>query len=361
MDASKKAALVAVLTRYKQLQARHLLHVQKLHEEDRKRRRAAILALLQSRRMSSLRTGTEWEAMLSMDDHTFTRHFRIAKYQYEYLLAKLQEGGLKSEHSQGVPPIPAPKKLLMFLWFMANRSGLRVLSDKFDVSQSSVHRVTHQVLTVMLGLGSDFIAWPNGSQKRASAVAFRRICGLDRVIGVIDGCHIKLQRPSERGGDFMNHRSYYSVLLQGIVNEQGRFIDVFAGLPGMVQDARMLTESHFYPESQEKMGEYFLLGDSAYAERAFPFIITPTQDDGTLSEADLRRNTKISQGMSIVEQAFGRMKCRWKRLRDLQTTRLDRVVMIILAACCLHNLSLGTFDVCQHYPHDCPRQDDDNV
>lgn len=38
----------------------------------------------------------------------------------------------------------------------------------------------------------------------------------------------------------MNSKSFYSVLLQGIVDARGQFIDVFAGAPGTVQGAEDL-------------------------------------------------------------------------------------------------------------------------
>ena len=191
-----------------------------------------------------------------------------------------------------------------------------------------------------------------------SSAAFQRTSGLDGVIGAIDGCHIRDQRPPIRGGDYI--KSYYSVLLQGIVNDEGRFIDLFVGPPGRVRDARMLRGSTFYANWQEKMEDYRLLGDSAYIGQAFPFIITPKRDNGALTDADHQQNFYISRGRVIVEQAFGRMKCKWRRLRDLQNTRMDIVVMIIMAACFLHNFALETVDGCDEHPTGCPRHEDGN-
>ncbi len=91
-----------------------------------------------------------------------------------------------------------------------------------------------------------------------SAAVFHRVCGLTGVTGVIDGCHIRVQRPPIRGGDYTNCKAFYSVLLQGIVDERGCFIDIFAGPPGRVHDVRMLRASTFYNELQDKMGEYCL-------------------------------------------------------------------------------------------------------
>ena len=112
----------------------------------------------------------------------------------------------------------------------------------------------------------------------------------------------------------------------------------------------MLRGSTFYANWQEKMEDYRLLGDSAYIGQAFPFIITPKRDNGALTDADHQQNFYISWGRVIVEQAFDRMKCKWRRLRDLQNTRMDIVVMIIMAACFLHNFALETVDGCDEHP-----------
>lgn len=46
------------------------------------------------------------------------------------------------------------------------------------------------------------------------------------IAGAIDGCHIKIQRPHVRGGDYLNRKGYYSVVLQAVVD------DIFVGAPG---------------------------------------------------------------------------------------------------------------------------------
>lgn len=298
--------------------------------------------------------------MLNMDDHTFSRHLPVTKPQFEYVMMKLQDNGIQKPHSKGLPPVPATKKVLMFLRYMANQNSFREMSDKFDVSQSTAHRIILQALNIMCTIGSSFISWPKTCEKAASAAAFHRLCGLSGVIGAIDGCHIRVQRPPIRGGNYMNRKSFYSVLLQGIVDERGRFIDIFAGPPGKVHDARMLRASDFYTTWQEKMGDNSLLGDSAYIAQAFPFVITPKRDNGALTEADELQNSRISRGRVVVEQAFGRMNCKWRRLRDLQNTWIDAVVMIIMAACFLHNMCIGASEICQEHPNGCPRQADEN-
>ncbi|KAJ8275867.1 hypothetical protein COCON_G00076190 [Conger conger] len=203
MDASRKTFVVLALSEYRELMHQYEVHLKNI-EEDRRHRRLLISALLRAKQRAILKTGTEWEVMLNMDDYTFARHFRVTKPQFEYLQMKLQENGIKKEHSQGLPPVPVTKKVLMFLWYMANQNSFREISDRFDVSQSSAHRIILEVLHIMSTMGQTFISWPNTCEKAASAAAFHRLCGLSGlsgIIGAIDGCHIRVQRPHIRGGD----------------------------------------------------------------------------------------------------------------------------------------------------------------
>lgn len=198
---------------------------------------------------------------------------------------------------------------------MANQNSVREIADKFNLSQGGVHKTILQVLKATCELAKTCIQWPNSVRKQNSTDHFLRICGIDRVIGSIDGCHIKIQRPHVRGIDYMNRKVFHSILLQGIVDEHGRIIDVFVWPPGRVHDSRMLSVSPFFNKWEDRMEGQRLLGDTAYIGSMYPFIVTPKRDNGTLSPEEECYNTRLSQGRVVVEHAFGRLKCRWRRIK----------------------------------------------
>ena len=110
------------------------------------------------------------------------------------------------------------------------------------------------------------------------------------------------------------------------------------------------------------MGKFKLLGDSAYICRHYPFIVTPKRDNGALSVADQQLNARVSRGRVVVEHAFGGLKCRWRRLGDLQNSRLDVIVKIIVSCCALHNMCIGLAEgACNEHPNGCPRQGNENA
>jgi hypothetical protein len=66
--------------------------------------------------------------------------------------------------------------------------------------------------------------------------------------GLIDGSHVRIDKPGEDPESYINRKKYFSVQLQAVVNEKGKFIDVFIGYPGSVHDARVFRNSPIYAE-----------------------------------------------------------------------------------------------------------------
>lgn len=67
---------------------------------------------------------------------------------------------------------------------------------------------------------------------------FKRKSGIDNVIGAIDGCHLQIKKPRGKHSHvYYNRKGYYSILLQGICDCDGKFIDVFCGEAGSMHDA----------------------------------------------------------------------------------------------------------------------------
>ena len=286
-----------------------------------------------------VKSGVAAALFFEMDDTTFKRHFRLTRTQFDSFASKLRGLEDGAFHHQ----VQFEIKVAMFLWYMANQNSFREIGDRFNVSKSTAHDIIFRMLDHVSGLGQDYVKWPDQQEKETSAGVFRRLSGKHNVIGAIDGCHIRIQKPQGiRGDDYMNRKGYFSILLQGICDDEGKLIDYFIGPPGRLHDARMLKESDFFQDWQAKMENYFLLGDSAYISAQFPFIITPKRDNGTLTDDDVAENVRISRGRVIIENVFGRMKCRWRRLRDLQNSRALIMVQIIMASCVLHNLCMQT-------------------
>lgn len=72
--------------------------------------------------------------------------------------------------------------------------------------------------------------------------------------GAIDGSHIRIDKPVEDPDSYINRKQYFSIHVQGTVNHDMKFIDVFIGYPGSVHDARVLKNSTLYNDLHNLCG-----------------------------------------------------------------------------------------------------------
>ncbi|KAH7948976.1 hypothetical protein HPB49_003660 [Dermacentor silvarum] len=94
-------------------------------------------------------------------DDEFRRHFRLARPVAEKLIAEFAASSMcpSSTHG-GVPAKSAETHILSFIWYAANKTCMRNVASRFDLSESSVHRILHRVADFLLTLGPSLIKFP---------------------------------------------------------------------------------------------------------------------------------------------------------------------------------------------------------
>ena len=137
------------------------------------------------------------------------------------------------------------------------------------------------------------------------------------------------------------------MLIQAIVNHNYLFTDIYIGWPGRVHDARVLVHSDFYkqavavlPSSKSKLiggvqAPPYIIGDAAYPLKSWLMKPFPQTE---LTEDMKTYNYRISRPRMVVENAFGRLKGRWRHLIKRCDMTVDKVPNIIAACCVLHNV-----------------------
>ena len=69
------------------------------------------------------------------------------------------------------------------------------ISDRFNVTESSVYRVVCRLNAGLKMLAPVLIKWPSGQNLKRTEEEFRCMKGLPGCIGAIDGMHIKIKGP----------------------------------------------------------------------------------------------------------------------------------------------------------------------
>ncbi|XP_018786722.1 PREDICTED: putative nuclease HARBI1 [Bactrocera latifrons] len=162
------------------------------------------------------------------------------------------------------------------LWKLSNsRVTYRELSDKFDVSKGTVHKIFLKTINA--------------------------------IFGCLDGTHFKINTPKKDAISYCDRKGNYSIIMQGICDSTFRFLDVFIGYPGSCHDANVWKNSPIYKGITS--GEIQLAKDAIIlTDSAYPlskYLIAPYRDNGHLLREEKQFNYYLSSTRVFIEQAFG--------------------------------------------------------
>ncbi|XP_064631623.1 uncharacterized protein LOC135489922 [Lineus longissimus] len=155
--------------------------------------------------------------------------------------------------------------------------------------------------------------------------------------------------PHEYHTDFFNRKCYYSYNCQAMVDDRYCFRDLCVGMPGSVHDAKVLAHSELFKEFEER--NYLtdvsvevngtkvppvILGDPAYP--LLSWIVKPYPETTAITQEEKNFNHQFSRNRMVVENSFGRLKGRWRRLLKRIDFYHEDVPELFVACCTLHNL-----------------------
>jgi len=94
----------------------------------------------------------------------FRSHFRMTSSTFE-LLARLLSPSeyIPKGNAFGRKPIEARKQIAVTVWALANQETCRQISDRFDITMSSVSRCIGRVVRALVDVRTDLIQWPRGN------------------------------------------------------------------------------------------------------------------------------------------------------------------------------------------------------
>ncbi|XP_018313650.1 putative nuclease HARBI1 [Mycetomoellerius zeteki] len=217
----------------------------------------------------------------------------------------------------------------------------------------------------LLNLANEYLHWPSEAKFRNIKQKFTTLRvghSFPNVVGAVDGMHIPIPAPMEDSASYYNRKGFYSIILQGICDAECKFIDVFVGWPGSSHDARVWRESPIgcgLAEDNLRLPEgTHLLGDSAYPLHSY--LMTPFRDNGHLSPRQSKYNTKLSSKRIVIEQTYGLLKGRFRRLQFLNMFLMNEMQTVVITCCILHNICIVHNDTyeCDDYEEENQQNDE---
>ncbi|KAE9609752.1 hypothetical protein Lal_00006144 [Lupinus albus] len=146
------------------------------------------------------------------------------------------------------------------------------------------------------------------------------------------------------------------LMVQALVDSEGRFLDVSAGWPSTmkpetilhqsklyvgVEDSKELLQGPCYKISDGCLIPQYILGDSCFP--LLPWLLTPynrVNEEDSFSSAERAFNCAHGNAMGLVGDAFVRLRARWQllsRARKWKQECVEYLPFVIVTGCLLHN------------------------
>ena len=246
--------------------------------------------------------------------------------------------------------ISVERRLAVTLWFLATPCEYRTIAHLFGIARSTVCEIVQETCNAIVKvLLNKYIEFPTGDKLDELVDGFKTKWGVPQCVGAVDGCHIPISSPAMNRTDYYNRKGWYSMILHGIVDHSYRFIDINVGWPGSVHDARVfahssiyknITDNNFLPDKSITLNgvniPLYLIGDSAYSLQTW--LMKPFTHGTNLTSQQKTFNYRICRARIVVENAYGRLKARWRRLMKRNDMCIDNIPAVIKCACILHNV-----------------------
>lgn len=156
--------------------------------------------------------------------------------------------------------IPLETKVLIFLNQLRSGSFQRLCAAATGVSQPTACRVIDACTTHTLSFAPTVINFPNSvAELNVVKQNFHDVAGLAGVIGVVDGTHVAILRPTENEEAYVNRKKYRSINCQVVADTTYKIFDIVAKWPGSTHDAFIWRHSSI--RERLNSGEF---GDSCF-------------------------------------------------------------------------------------------------
>lgn len=286
----------------------------------------------------------------SLDDHEFTRYYRVDKPTFQHILERLRPALTTDEEmarrgSSG--PISPELQLSMTLRFLAGGSYLDIML-LHGVHRSTFFVIIWRVIDAINNTESFALCFPIDDADKLSDISKKFMSNrkspsaMSGCVGALDGLCIEIIRPKNvlNSRSYFNRKGFFAIPLQAMVDSEYRFTYASMTVLGSTHDSLAFLVSQLGRRiaAGELPAPYWIAADAAYA--ASNSILTPYSGKNLTPQRD-SFNYWLSRNRVAIEQAFGMLVMRWGVLwRPLAVDVRDvpRVVMSLLK---LHNICIS--------------------
>lgn len=173
-------------------------------------------------------------------------NFRLSKDTFMYIVSMIGDE-VSRKDTKLRKAVSSQKRIAIALYFIGSTAEYRTIANLFGVSTSFVCKCIKDVAKAIVAkLRVVFLSMPKGDELLEIMKVYKEKWGFPCCAGAIDGTHVPIRAPTENHSDYVNRKSYHSVVMQAVVDSRYIFRDIVVGWPGSVHDARVLSNSKLY-------------------------------------------------------------------------------------------------------------------
>ena len=292
----------------------------------------------------------------------FKYFFRASKKTFDYVCSLVRED-LVSRPPSGLINIEGrllsvEKQVAIALRRLASGESQVSVGAAFGVGQSTVSQVTWRFIESLEHRARHHLRWPDSAAMEGVKSKLEASFGLPNCCGAIDATHIIMTLPAvQTSDDWCDPKNNYSMLLQGVVDHEMRFLDIVTGWPGGMTVSRLLKCSGFFKlcNSGERLNgnsrslsegveiREYIVGGAAYP--LLPWLVTPCEESGDLETLASGFKARHEAVRLLAVRAFSQLKGSWRILNKVMWRPDKRKLPSIILVCCLlHNIMIDNGD-----------------
>lgn len=286
----------------------------------------------------------------------FFKYTRMTPQLFNYLLS-LIEPHLKKNKSKN--PISPKQCLVVTLHYLAEGCSMQEIAWNNYIGKTTAHCIIKETCKILWEVLSPLVLpEPTPDQLKNISSEYLLRWNLPNCIGALDGKHVLIQAPNYSGSTYFSYKKSFSMILMATCDAYYKFTYVDIGAPGSSHDSAVFKESVFgkalingtlpLPEPEVLPGTDILFPFFLAADAAFPLhknIMRPFPGS-FLDERKNIFNMRLSRARRTIENTFGILTQRWRRLRNPIIGNVETCEEILMATVVLHNfLQKGEEDI----------------